>query len=241
MATGTIVDVVMPQMGVSVSEGTITRWLRNVGDTVAADESLLEISTDKVDTEVPSPGSGVLQEILVQEGETVAVGTLLARIGAAGSAPAPEEPAAPAEPEPIAEDPVPARPPRPARSPWWRSASPRLPESPHLRPRATAPRRETGIASCRRSWRGSQQSTTSTPQRSQAPAATAASRRRTSLPLSSRARPGLLRLPSGCTAYSGCTVGATRDGSARTSSRPARRHPRRARSPPSSPASRSSR
>ncbi len=62
----------MPQMGVSVSEGTVTRWLRNVGDTVSADESLLEISTDKVDTEVPSPGAGVLQEILVAEGETVA-------------------------------------------------------------------------------------------------------------------------------------------------------------------------
>ena len=60
----------MPQMGVSVSEGTITKWLKQVGDTVEADESLLEISTDKVDTEVPSPGIGVVQEILVQEGET---------------------------------------------------------------------------------------------------------------------------------------------------------------------------
>ena len=81
MATTSVVDVVMPQMGVSVSEGTITKWLKNVGDTVAADESLLEISTDKVDTEVPSPGSGVVQEILVQEGETVEVGTKLATIG----------------------------------------------------------------------------------------------------------------------------------------------------------------
>ena len=67
MATGTILEVVMPQMGVSVSEGTVTRWLRNVGDAVAADESLLEVSTDKVDTEVPSPGDGVLQEILVAD------------------------------------------------------------------------------------------------------------------------------------------------------------------------------
>jgi pyruvate dehydrogenase E2 component (dihydrolipoamide acetyltransferase) len=94
VATGTAVDVVMPQMGVSVSEGTVTKWLKNPGDTVEADEPLLEISTDKVDTEVPSPGSGVLSEILVQEGETVDVGTLLARIGGeAGAAPpAPEAP-----------------------------------------------------------------------------------------------------------------------------------------------------
>jgi len=99
VATGTAVDVVMPQMGVSVSEGTVTKWLKNPGDTVEADEPLLEISTDKVDTEVPSPGSGVLSEILVQEGQTVDVGTLLARIGGseAGAA-APAEPAAPPEP-----------------------------------------------------------------------------------------------------------------------------------------------
>src|SRR5262245_62074155 len=99
MATGTAVDVVMPQMGVSVSEGTITRWLKNVGDTVEADEPLLEISTDKVDTEVPSPGTGVVSEIVVQEGETVEVGTVLARIGggeAAAPAQAPPEPATPA-------------------------------------------------------------------------------------------------------------------------------------------------
>src|SRR4051812_14775264 len=85
----------MPQMGVSVSEGTVTKWLKNPGDTVEADEPLLEISTDKVDTEVPAPGSGVLSEILVQEGETVAVGTLLARIGgeAGAAAPLPPEPA----------------------------------------------------------------------------------------------------------------------------------------------------
>jgi 2-oxoglutarate dehydrogenase E2 component (dihydrolipoamide succinyltransferase) len=62
-------------MGVSVSEGTITKWLKSEGEAIAADESLLEISTDKVDTEVPSPASGVLQQILAQEGETVAVGT----------------------------------------------------------------------------------------------------------------------------------------------------------------------
>ena len=98
MATGTAIDVVMPQMGVSVSEGTITRWLKNVGDPIVADESLLEISTDKVDTEVPSPGSGVVSEILVQEGETVEVGTVLARIGGAAETAV--------EPEPPADEPV---------------------------------------------------------------------------------------------------------------------------------------
>src|SRR5207302_3159918 len=67
MATETAVDVVMPQMGVSVSEGTITKWLKSEGEQVEADEALLEISTDKVDTEVPSPASGTLTQILVQE------------------------------------------------------------------------------------------------------------------------------------------------------------------------------
>jgi pyruvate dehydrogenase E2 component (dihydrolipoamide acetyltransferase) len=94
MATTSAIDVVMPQMGVSVSEGTITKWLTQEGEPVAADESLLEISTDKVDTEVPSPGEGVLQQILVQEGETVEVGTKLAVIGGAGAA-APPQPDVP--------------------------------------------------------------------------------------------------------------------------------------------------
>jgi pyruvate dehydrogenase E2 component (dihydrolipoamide acetyltransferase) len=100
MATTSVVEVVMPQMGVSVSEGTITKWLKQVGDTVEADESLLEISTDKVDTEVPSPGTGVVQEILVQEGATVDVGTKLATIAPEGAqvAPQAEEPAPPPEP-----------------------------------------------------------------------------------------------------------------------------------------------
>jgi 2-oxoglutarate dehydrogenase E2 component (dihydrolipoamide succinyltransferase) len=97
MASGTVVEVVMPQMGVSVSEGTVTKWLRHVGETIEADEPLLEISTDKVDTEVPSPGTGVLQEILVQEGETVAVGTLVARIGTGEAAAAPR----PSVPDPL--------------------------------------------------------------------------------------------------------------------------------------------
>jgi pyruvate dehydrogenase E2 component (dihydrolipoamide acetyltransferase) len=85
MATGTAVDVVMPQMGVSVSEGTITKWLKSEGEPIAADESLLEISTDKVDTEIPSPATGVLQQILAQEGETVAVGTKIAVIAPEGA------------------------------------------------------------------------------------------------------------------------------------------------------------
>jgi pyruvate dehydrogenase E2 component (dihydrolipoamide acetyltransferase) len=83
MATETAVDVVMPQMGVSVSEGTITKWLKAEGEQIEADEPLLEISTDKVDTEVPSPASGTVTQILVQEGQTVDVGTKLAQIGGA--------------------------------------------------------------------------------------------------------------------------------------------------------------
>src|SRR5689334_2808924 len=102
MATETAVDVVMPQMGVSVSEGTITRWLKQEGEHIEADEPLLEISTDKVDTEVPSPASGTLTQILVQEGQTVEVGTKLGQIGgSAGAAPQVEEepPPAPATQE----------------------------------------------------------------------------------------------------------------------------------------------
>jgi len=104
VATETAVDVVMPQMGVSVSEGTITKWLKQEGEQVEADEPLLEISTDKVDTEVPSPASGTLTQILVQEGQTVDVGTKLGQIGGSATAEAPAasapepEAAAPAEP-----------------------------------------------------------------------------------------------------------------------------------------------
>ena len=93
----------MPQMGVSVSEGTITKWLRQVGDAIGRDEPLLEISTDKVDTEVPSPAEGVVARIFVAEGETVDVGTVLAVIAPVGAEIAPPEPApaAPA-PQPVA-------------------------------------------------------------------------------------------------------------------------------------------
>jgi pyruvate dehydrogenase E2 component (dihydrolipoyllysine-residue acetyltransferase) len=91
MATGTVVDVVMPQMGVSVSEGTITRWLKQVGDHIEADETIVEISTDKVDTEVPSPATGIVREILADEGDTVPVNTRIAVI-ASGDAGAPADP-----------------------------------------------------------------------------------------------------------------------------------------------------
>jgi pyruvate dehydrogenase E2 component (dihydrolipoamide acetyltransferase) len=82
-------EITLPQLGETVTEGTITRWFKKVGDTIAADEPLFEVSTDKVDTEVPSPIAGTLTEIRVAEGETVAVGTVIAVVGGAGAAPAP--------------------------------------------------------------------------------------------------------------------------------------------------------
>src|SRR5205085_1686129 len=108
-------EVKMPQMGESIAEGTIVRWLKQVGDTVKRDEPLFEISTDKVDAEIPSPTSGTLLEIKAQEGETVAVNSIVAVIGsgdakAAAPAPAAEAPApqaAPLTPPPAAEPPVP--------------------------------------------------------------------------------------------------------------------------------------
>jgi pyruvate/2-oxoglutarate dehydrogenase complex dihydrolipoamide acyltransferase (E2) component len=109
VATGTQTEVVMPQMGVSVAEGTITKWLKQVGQTIALDEPLLEISTDKVDTEVPSPAGGVIARILVEEGATVDVGTVLAVISdAAAAAPeAPNELEPDESPEPAASAPAP--------------------------------------------------------------------------------------------------------------------------------------
>ena len=115
-------EVNLPALGESVTEGTVTRWLKKVGDTVAVDEPLVEISTDKVDTEIPSPIAGVIEEILVAEDETVEVGAVLARIGDGSAAaapvatPAPEEAPAPApaaqEPAaPVAAPPAPPAPP----------------------------------------------------------------------------------------------------------------------------------
>ena len=89
--SGASTAVVMPALGESVTEGTVTRWLKNVGDSVAVDEPLLEVSTDKVDTEIPSPASGVLLSIDVSVDSTVAVGTKLASIGASGATPAPAQ------------------------------------------------------------------------------------------------------------------------------------------------------
>ncbi|HEX7155537.1 MAG TPA: 2-oxoglutarate dehydrogenase, E2 component, dihydrolipoamide succinyltransferase [Thermoanaerobaculia bacterium] len=88
------IDVVMPQMGESIAEGTVSRWIKKVGDKVDRDEPLLEISTDKVDAEIPSPAAGTLVEILVQEGETVPVNSVVARLAAEGEAAAPSAPAA---------------------------------------------------------------------------------------------------------------------------------------------------
>lgn len=128
MSTGTQTEVVMPQMGVSVTEGTITKWLRQVGDPIGRDEPLLEISTDKVDTEVPSPAEGVVAQILVAEGETVEVGTVLAVIAPAGAAVAPPEPAPePPAPAPVVEAPpamVAAEPPIDAPVPAPQAAAP---------------------------------------------------------------------------------------------------------------------
>ena len=118
------VEVRMPALGESVAEGTVTTWLKQVGETVEADEPLLEVSTDKVDTEVPAPASGVLVSIAVGEDETVAVGTVLALIGDASAAPA----AAPAQSAPAAAEPTP--PPAPQTPPAAAaSAQPAAPAS----------------------------------------------------------------------------------------------------------------
>src|SRR3954467_9905466 len=102
-------NVVMPQMGESVAEGTIVRWVKKVGDAIERDEPLFEISTDKVDAEIPSPAAGVLMEIKVKEGETVPVNSVVAIIGEANAStaarptsPAPASSAAPARQAPAA-------------------------------------------------------------------------------------------------------------------------------------------
>ncbi|MGW2019179.1 2-oxoglutarate dehydrogenase, E2 component, dihydrolipoamide succinyltransferase [Streptomyces sp. NPDC001927] len=129
-ATGT--DVVLPALGESVTEGTVTRWLKSVGETVEADEPLLEVSTDKVDTEIPAPASGVLLEIVVAEDETAEVGAKLAVIGAAGAAPAAAP--APAAPAPAAAAPAPVAPAAPAPAP-----APVAPAAPVAAPAPVAP------------------------------------------------------------------------------------------------------
>jgi pyruvate dehydrogenase E2 component (dihydrolipoamide acetyltransferase) len=118
-----MVDVVMPQMGESIVEGTLTKWLKKLGEHVERDEALFEISTDKVDTEIPAPAAGVLADVLVQEGVTVGINTVVARIDESGTAQAaapppkaaaePVPPPAPPAPEPEAPPPAPAPSPEP--------------------------------------------------------------------------------------------------------------------------------
>ncbi|MFE2591877.1 2-oxoglutarate dehydrogenase, E2 component, dihydrolipoamide succinyltransferase [Streptomyces anthocyanicus] len=146
-------DVVLPALGESVTEGTVTRWLKSVGDSVEEDEPLLEVSTDKVDTEIPAPASGTLLEIVVGEDETAEVGAKLAVIGAAGAAPAAapaapaapaqEAPAAPAQPEPTPAPAAPAPAPAqaaPAPAPQAPAApAPQAPAAPAPQPAAPAP------------------------------------------------------------------------------------------------------
>ncbi|MFG3079938.1 2-oxoglutarate dehydrogenase, E2 component, dihydrolipoamide succinyltransferase [Streptomyces parvulus] len=138
-------DVVLPALGESVTEGTVTRWLKSVGDSVEADEPLLEVSTDKVDTEIPAPASGTLLEIVVGEDETAEVGAKLAVIGEAGStpaaAPAQEAPAqeAPAQEAPAEPEPTPA--PAPAQAaPAPAAPAPQAPPAPAPQPAAPAPK-----------------------------------------------------------------------------------------------------
>ncbi|MGQ4423249.1 2-oxoglutarate dehydrogenase, E2 component, dihydrolipoamide succinyltransferase [Streptomyces violaceoruber] len=133
-------EVVLPALGESVTEGTVTRWLKSVGDSVEEDEPLLEVSTDKVDTEIPAPASGTLLEIVVGEDETAEVGAKLAVIGAAGAAPAaaPAAPAAPAQEAPAA----PAQPeptPAPAPAQAAPAPAPQAPAAPAPQPAAPAP------------------------------------------------------------------------------------------------------
>ena len=122
-------DIRMPQMGESITEGTIVRWIKHVGDKVDRDEPLFEISTDKVDAEIPSPAAGVLTEIRAKEGETVAVDSVVAVIGVAGEAPRPSGP------EPERETPVPVSHGQGRRSQGriGQAESPRVKSSPLIR------------------------------------------------------------------------------------------------------------
>ncbi len=132
------IDVIMPQMGESIAEGTMSKWIKQVGDAVKRDEPIFEISTDKVDAEIPAPNAGTLVEVLVQEGETVAVGTVVARIeteaGAAVPASAPSEARGPSTPAP---EPVKAAAPTPTPAP----APVAPPPAPRQAPAVTAEER----------------------------------------------------------------------------------------------------
>jgi 2-oxoglutarate dehydrogenase E2 component (dihydrolipoamide succinyltransferase) len=144
-AGGNATALTLPALGESVTEGTVTRWLKNVGDAVAVDEPLLEVSTDKVDTEIPSPVAGTLLEIKVAEDETVEVGAELALIGDASAAPAPVTPAAP-EPAAPAAEPAPAAAPAPA-APAPAAPAPAAPAAPApAAPAPTSPQTSAPIA-----------------------------------------------------------------------------------------------
>ncbi|MEU5372868.1 2-oxoglutarate dehydrogenase, E2 component, dihydrolipoamide succinyltransferase [Streptomyces sp. NPDC005951] len=138
-------DVTLPALGESVTEGTVTRWLKEVGEEVAEDEPLLEVSTDKVDTEIPAPVAGVLLEIVVGEDETAEVGAKLAVIGAPGSAPAaaPAQPAAPAQEAPKQEAPK-AEEPKQEEAPKQEAPKAEAPKA--EAPKAEAPKQEAPAA-----------------------------------------------------------------------------------------------
>src|SRR6266567_2481980 len=124
-------DVVMPQMGESIVEGTLTKWLKKPGDRVERDEPLFEISTDKVDTEIPSPIAGTLSEVLVEEGKTVAINTVVAKIsdgdGAAAKPAEAPKPAAKSAPAPQAAPPPPPPQAAPPEEPVGESSGPLSP------------------------------------------------------------------------------------------------------------------
>ncbi|MGC5246619.1 2-oxoglutarate dehydrogenase, E2 component, dihydrolipoamide succinyltransferase [Gordonia sp. DT219] len=140
-ASGT--DVLMPELGESVTEGTVTNWLKSVGDEVAEDEALLEVSTDKVDTEIPSPVAGTLLEILAQEDDVIEVGGKLAVIGDAAAATAEPQRAPEPEPEPEPAEPEPAKSESPApQAPAPQAPAPQAPAPQAPAPQAPAPKTE---------------------------------------------------------------------------------------------------
>jgi 2-oxoglutarate dehydrogenase E2 component (dihydrolipoamide succinyltransferase) len=132
-------DVVMPQMGESIVEGTLTKWLKKPGERVERDEPLFEISTDKVDTEIPSPAAGTLAEVLVEEGKTVGVNTVVARLESGAAAAKPAAAPAPAAPAPAPAAPTPAAPPTPEAAPPVKASAP-----PPLPPMEEPPSEPTG-------------------------------------------------------------------------------------------------
>ncbi|GAA4847671.1 2-oxoglutarate dehydrogenase, E2 component, dihydrolipoamide succinyltransferase [Luteimicrobium xylanilyticum] len=132
-------EIKLPALGESVTEGTVTRWLKQVGDAVEVDEPLLEVSTDKVDTEIPSPVAGTLQQILVQEDETVEVGAVLAVVGSGAAAPAAPEPEKAPEPAAPEKAPEPEPEPEPAPAPAPEPASVQQPAAPATPAPAAAP------------------------------------------------------------------------------------------------------